>query len=132
VFNAMVEVAARTGWLWDPEKMAQAVRAREEMYPTALDNGVALLHPRRPMANILGQPFLALGCTSTGIPFGGGRGGLTDVFFLICSVEDRGHLRALARLSRVIMADGFLEALRQAPDAKSAHRLIVDTEAGIE
>ncbi len=131
VFNAMIEVAARTGWLWDPDKMGQAVRAREEMYPTALDNGVALLHPRRPMASILGRPFLALGRTSSGIPFGGGRGGLTDVFFLICSVDDPGHLRTLARLSRVIMADGFLEALREAPDAVSAHRLIVETEAGL-
>jgi len=31
------------------------------MYPTTLDNGVALLHPRRPMSGILGQAFLALG-----------------------------------------------------------------------
>jgi len=131
VFNAIVEVAARTDWLWDPEKMAQAIRAREDMYPTALDNGVALLHPRRPMSGILAQPFLALGCTPNGIPFGGGRGGLTDIFFLLCSVDDRGHLRTLARLSRVITTPGFLDELRQAPDANSAHRLIVATEEGL-
>ena len=129
VFTAMVDVAARTGWLWDPAKMVTAIKAREDMYPTALDNGVALLHPRRPLSNILGQAFLALGCTPTGIPFGGSRGGLTDVFFLICSVEDRGHLRTLARLSRVIGSPAFLDELRQAPDAATAHRLIADTEA---
>ena len=28
------------------------------------------MHPRRPMPKILAQPFLALGCTTTGIPFG--------------------------------------------------------------
>ncbi len=33
--------------------MAEAVRSREQMQPTALENGVALLHPRRPMAKIL-------------------------------------------------------------------------------
>ncbi|MFQ5792851.1 MAG: PTS sugar transporter subunit IIA [Acidobacteriota bacterium] len=132
VFTAMVEVAARTGSLWDPEKMAQAVRAREDLHPTALDNGVALLHPRRPMSGILGQAFLALGCTSSGIPFGGSRGGLTDVFFLICSVDDRGHLRTLARLSRVITSPGFLDDLRQAPDAASVHQLIVQTEATLD
>jgi PTS system nitrogen regulatory IIA component len=129
VFTAMVDVAARTGWLWDPDKMREAVRDRENMYPTALEGGVALLHPRRPMASILGQPFLALGCTSSGIPFGGSRGGLTDVFFLICSVDDRGHLRTLARLSRVINSPGFLDELRQAPDAPSARQLIAQTEA---
>jgi len=131
VFAAMVEVAARPGWLWDPDKMRAAVRDRENMYPTAQDNGVALLHPRRPMAAILGQGFLALGCTPNGLPFGGSRGGLTDVFFLICSVDDRGHLRTLARLSRVITSPGFLDELRQAPDALAAHRLIVDTESDL-
>ena len=27
--------------------MTEAIRNREELYPTAMDNGVALLHPRR-------------------------------------------------------------------------------------
>jgi len=131
VFSAMVETAARTGYLWDPEKMAEAVRTREELFPTALDNGVALLHPRRPMPTILGQALLALGRTTSGIPFGSTRGGLTDIFFLICSVEDRGHLRTLARLSRILAAPGFLESLRAAPDARAAHRLIAETEDGL-
>jgi PTS system nitrogen regulatory IIA component len=128
VINRMVDLAAGTGLLWDPEKMAEAVRAREDLYPTALDNGVALMHPRRPMSGILCQAFLALGCTSSGIPFGRGRGGMTDVFFLICSVDDSGHLRTLARLSRVIGSPGFLDALRAAPDAGAAHALIAETE----
>jgi PTS system nitrogen regulatory IIA component len=129
VFTAMVELAARTGWLWDPQRMDEAVRAREAMQSTALDNGVALLHPRRPMSSILGRAFVALGRTGAGIPFGGSRGGLTDVFFLICSVDDRGHLQTLARLSRLISSAGFLDALRQAPDPAAAHQLIVETEA---
>ncbi|NLY02709.1 MAG: PTS transporter subunit EIIA [Rhodopirellula sp.] len=128
VLSAMVDLAAGTGWLWDPEKMLEAIRAREEMAPTALEGGVALLHPRRPMTNILGQEFLALGITQNGIPFAASRGMLTDVFFLICSVSDRRHLRTLARLSRVIGFPGFLEALRAAPDALTAHELIAATE----
>ena len=129
VFRDIVDLAAETGWLWDPEKMAEAVRSRENMSPTALENGVALLHPRRPMPSILGQSFLALGCSPGGIPFGGDCGSLTDIFFLICSVNDREHLRTLARLSRVIGTPGFLDELRQCPDAKSVHRLIGKTEA---
>ncbi|MHC4177856.1 MAG: PTS sugar transporter subunit IIA [Planctomycetota bacterium] len=127
VITHMVELAANTGWLWDPPKMVDAVRAREDMHPTALENGVALLHPRRPMARILSQPFLALGRTTTGIPFGGAAP-TTDVFFLACSVDDRGHLRVLARLSRVLASPGFLEALRETPDARAARQLIVEAE----
>jgi PTS system nitrogen regulatory IIA component len=80
VINAMTRLAAGTGLLWDPEKMAEAVSERENLHPTALDNGVALLHPRRPMESILAEPLLALGCTSSGIPFGAERYLLFDLF----------------------------------------------------
>jgi PTS system nitrogen regulatory IIA component len=130
VIDAMVELASQTGWLWDTKEMAQAVKTREDMHPTALENGVALLHPRRPLAKILAQPFLALGCTTTGIPFGNDVP-MTDVFFLICSTEDRGHLRTLARLSRILASPGFLNTLHQVADATEAHQLIVETEANL-
>ncbi len=126
VVSAMTELAAGTGWLWDSEKMAEAVRQREEMHPTALDNGVALLHPRRPLAGILAQAFLALGITETGIPFGGSR--LTDVFFLICADSDPAHLRMLARLSRLINCTDFLAELRGCHDARAAHDLFLSRE----
>ena len=79
VITSMVKLAEVTGILWDAEKMTEAIRSREELYPTAMENGVALLHPRRPMTNILAQAVLALGVAPSGIPFGSDRGALTDV-----------------------------------------------------
>ncbi len=128
VITSMVGLAEGTGLLWDARKMSDAVRAREDMQPTALDSGVALLHPRRPLPNILGQEFLALGRTSQGIPFGN-RGGLTDIFFLICSVSDHGHLRTLARLSRLLSDPEVLAAIRQATDPRELHCQIVERES---
>ncbi|HID74793.1 MAG TPA: PTS fructose transporter subunit IIA, partial [Planctomycetaceae bacterium] len=52
-------------------------------------------------------------------------------FFLICSVTDRGHLRTLARLSRVLAAPGFLQALREVRSPQEAHRLIAETEKSL-
>ncbi len=127
VIDSMVELATQTGWLWDAKEMAEAVKAREDIHTTALENGVALLHPRRPMAKILSQPFLALGCTTSGIPFGGAAP-LTDVFFLICSMEDPGHLRVLARLSRILAMPGFLNALHQAETPADARQAVIDAE----
>lgn len=130
VIAQMTELAARTHLLWDAAKMSDAVRAREEMHSTALDNGVALLHPRRPMPAILAEAVLALGITPGGIPFGSG-GSLTDIFFLICSTSDHEHLRILARLSRVISDADFLWAMRAAPTAAALRQLIADREAAI-
>lgn len=130
VISRMTELAAATHLLWDPAKMADAVRAREEMHSTALDNGVALLHARRPMPTILAEAVLALGISPNGVPFGTG-GRLTDIFFLICSTSDHEHLRILARLSRVIKDQDFLAEMRGATDAVGAYRLIQDREATI-
>lgn len=129
VIEGMVRLAAATGFLWDPPRMVEAIRAREDLHPTALDNGCALLHPRRPLSDILGESFLALGITPGGIPFGGAGGKLTDIFFLICSQDDATHLRVLARLSRLIADPAWLASLRFASDAAEAHDLIVAREA---
>lgn len=128
VIAEMVEVAGRTGWLWDPGKMEEAVRQREDLYPTAVPGGLALLHPRRPMGSILGAPLIAFGRTTYGIPFGDPTGGLTDLFFLILSADDAGHLRALARLSRVLGEAGMLEGLRAAGDSHAVRDVLIDTE----
>jgi len=127
VIRSMVQLAGATGLLWDTDAMAEAVKAREELHTTALDNGVALLHPRRPMPNLLGDTFLALGLVPSGVPFGGASG-LTDVFFLICSTDDRVHLRILTRLSRVLTHPFFLKRLRESADELEIRTLIAEVE----
>jgi PTS system nitrogen regulatory IIA component len=69
-----------------------------------------------------------LGVTPSGIPFGESHGILTDVFFLICSIDDASHLRILARLSRLITASGFLAALRASPDSAAARDCVARFE----
>lgn len=113
--------------MWDAPAMAQAVLAREELHPTALDNGVALLHPRRPQTSILADSVLALGITPQPLAFASG-GQLTDIFFLICSYDDATHLRILARLSRMIAVAETLKQLRSAGSAAEAHQVLVAAE----
>jgi len=120
VVRELCDHLMHVGWLWDPEEMGQAILEREDLHPTALENGVALLHPRRPMAAILPDRYIALGITSNGIPFGGPRGSLTDVFFLLASADDGGHLRTLARLSRLLSLPEFLPELRASEDPAGA------------
>ena len=126
VIVKICELTAQTGRLWEPDKMADALRTREELHPTALENGVALLHPRRPIPSIMGEPFLALGITYAGIPFGGPRGALTDIFFLIGSMNEAMHLRLLSRISRLIQQEELLEELRQAESSQSAWKSITE------
>lgn len=132
VVRRICKLAEGTGLLWDGTKMAEAVTAREELHPTALDSGVALLHPRRPQTSILAEPLLALGLSSQPLPFGNQSGHLTDVFFLICSTDDRVHLQVLAKLSRLLSGTDFLAALRESSNAKDAYALVEQYEAEVD
>ena len=127
VIRDMCELAAQTGLMWDAPAMSEAVKAREALHPTALENGVALLHPRRPQSSILADSLLALGICNSAIPFSD-EGQLTDIFFLICSYDDRAHLRILARLSRVITLDDIPDKLRAAASAQEAWEVVRDAE----
>jgi PTS system nitrogen regulatory IIA component len=84
------------------------------------------------MSNIIGDPFLALGITTSGIPFGGPRGCLTDIFFLIGSTSESVHLRVLARLSRLLQQPELLEMLRNAETPTSAWQVIKETDDNLD
>ena len=128
----MCELAADSGALWLPREMATAIGNREELHPTALGNGVALLHPRRPQPSLFGESFLAMGITASGIPFGGPRGVLTDIFFLIGSAEDSGHLRLLARMSRLLQLPDLLDTLRAAESAGDAWQIFIAADEALD
>lgn len=128
VVREMCNLAASTGLLWDAPEMAEAVAAREALHPTALENGVALLHPRRPQTSILSDSLVALGITSQPFPFGNTAGHQTDVFFLICSTDDQIHLRILARLARLVSDEVLLTMLRSTRSPAEALEIIKAAE----
>ncbi len=132
VISQMCTHAADAGLVWDAGKMESAIKSRESLHPTALENGVAMLHPRRPQPNNIREGFVGLALTSSGLPFGGPRGVLTDVFFLIASADEKGHLQTLARLSRLIAIPEFLPALRACASPQQAWELIRDTDAAMD
>lgn len=131
VIRSICELAAKSGLMWDAPAMAEAVRAREQMHPTALDCGVALLHPRRPQTTILADSVVAMGVCPAAIPFSD-TGHLTDIFFLICSYDDASHLRILAKLSRMISDGVMLSKIRECQTAADAWHCLQESEEAID
>jgi PTS system nitrogen regulatory IIA component len=122
--EGLIEVAGRTWQVWEPAALLQAVLQREEVLSTAFDNGVAIPHPRTPLPQALGESIIAFGRTYSGIPFGGPKRSLTDMFFLVLCRDSRTHLLALARLGRMLQLPDFVDELRSAPDSASAYEVI--------
>jgi PTS system nitrogen regulatory IIA component len=49
---------------------------------------------------------------------------MTDVFFLICSTDDRVHLQVLAKLSRLLSSTNFLEEIHHVGSPAEARQLL--------
>jgi PTS system nitrogen regulatory IIA component len=125
VLKGLITTAEGSWQVYDPDAMLGAIRAREEMGSTALDNGVALPHPRRPLPDtVQGEALVAYGRTSRGIPFGAPGGGLSDIFFLVCCRDQTTHLRVLARLARLMLRPDFVDSLRGAESASETYQII--------
>jgi PTS system nitrogen regulatory IIA component len=131
VLKELVALAEQSWHVIDPGAVLNAIKQREEMGSTALESGVAIPHPRRPLPGALGESVIAYGRTASGIPFGESNGGLTDVFFLVCCRDDRTHLRVLTRLSRMLLRPHFLDELRAAETVPDTWDLLRAAEAAL-
>jgi len=129
VLRELVKLSEQTWQVYDPEAVHAALVQREEMGSTALPSGVAIPHAHRPLGDgVLGDPLVAFGRAPREVPFGGPRGSMTDLFFLVLSKDDRTHVRVLARLARLLLREGFTESLRSTETSQEAYDLLLGAE----
>jgi len=131
VLRELVALAQETNLLYDGEALLDALIKREELCSTAMEAGIAIPHPRRPLPYAVAESLLVIACTSNGIGFGAPDGQLTDLFFLTCSQDDRHHLHVLARLCRMLHDSKLAHNIRQAQSPQEIITLMQDRESQI-
>jgi PTS system nitrogen regulatory IIA component len=127
----MVALAERTGKVYDPKELLSSLEAREEICSTGLPGGLALLHPRHQAPYRFESSFIVLGRPIQQIHYGAPDGQPTNLFFLICSQDDRIHLHTLARLCLMALETDLLTGLRTAGDAAALYECIIAAEAQV-
>ena len=131
VLRKLVDLAEATGLLYDRNALLEALEGREALCSTAMEGGVAIPHPRRPLPYAVAEPILVVARASRGIGFGAPDGRLTDLFFMTCSQDDRHHLHVLARLCRMLVKKDFIESLREAQTSDQITQLLLDRERDV-
>ena len=124
----LVTLAEKTGLVVDSQELVGAVLHREELYSTAIENGIAIPHPRHPLPYALAGPILVVAKTTQGIVFGAPDGLLTSLFFLTASQDDRHHLHILARLCRMLYDEDFVTRLQDVETPREMIELMQDRE----
>jgi mannitol/fructose-specific phosphotransferase system IIA component (Ntr-type) len=120
VIAELVDLLIEKGGVQDKyrKKILNAVIERERMCSTALTDGVAIPHPREPLAGIIKKPRLVLGLSWKGIDFESFDGRPTHVIVLLCTPRLDAHLQILARLSKLLRNPKMRVALCRAKDAR--------------
>ncbi len=124
----MVDLLINAGELEkkDKGKVVELLLARESLGSTAIGHNVGIPHAKTDcIKNLVG----AFGLSKRGVDFDSLDGEPVYIFFLLLAPQDSAgpHLKALARISRLIKDKYFRETLRQAKDKKDIVR-IIETE----
>lgn len=131
VLRDMTDLAVCTELVYDHEALFQELRNREEAGTTAVDGGVAFLHPRFHDPYLFEDTFVAYGRALHPVFFGSADGEPTRHFFLICSTDHELHLHILARLAVMAHSTELLTLLDEAEDADRVIELIGAAEEGL-
>ena len=125
VMNLIADKAGQNFGL-DPVGVLSALL--EQSGSTGLGRGVAAPHAR--VAGLEHSRLVVVRLEQP-IAFGAIDGQPVDLFFALLSPEDSGveHLRALARISRLVRQDDLRDQLRRAADADAIRFLLAQGEA---
>jgi len=94
----------------DRERLVEVLLDREELGSTAIGEGIAIPHGKLAAVTCV---MAAFGRSAQGIDFDSLDGNPTRLFFLLVAPEDSAgvHLKALARISRLLKDQNFRERL---------------------
>jgi PTS system nitrogen regulatory IIA component len=107
----------------DARRLVEVLLEREKLGSTAIGDGIAIPHGKLPgLHAVLG----AFGRHPKGVDFHSLDGAPTKLFFLLVAPEDSAglHLKALARVSRLLKDAAFRSRLTAADARESLYQLI--------
>ena len=110
----------------DKSKLVELLLAREALGSTAIGHNVGIPHAK---ADCIKKLVGAFGLSRKGVDFDSLDGEPVYIFFLLLAPQDSAgpHLKALARISRLIKDKYFRDTLRQLKDKKDVAR-VIETE----
>ncbi len=112
----------------DLPKVLEVLLDRERLGSTGIGDNVAIPHGKLPQLNDL---LLAFGRSLKGVDFDSLDGKPSHLFFMLLAPANSAglHLKALAKISRMLMSQAFRDNLMKAVGAEEIYRVIAERDA---
>lgn len=125
VIREMVQLLVRAGEVKpeDTDRFVEVLLAREALGSTGIGQGIGIPHGK---SNCVKELVGAFGISQKGVNFDSLDGDPVYIFFLLVAPEDSAgpHLKALARISRLLKDKFFRDGLREAKEERVILRTI--------
>jgi len=123
----LVDVLIDSGDIADRRTAVEAILKREALMSTGIGNGIAIPHGK---ADGVRELVLAFGLSPKGIEFDSLDGQPVHLCFLLLAAENVSgpHVRALARISRLLQHQEFRQALLRCKTPEQVVKAIADEE----
>ena len=125
VIRELVELLVNAGSIKakDVSKLVQILMKRESLGSTGIGQGVAIPNGK---SDCVTKLIAAFGVSRAGVNFDSLDGEPVSLFFLLVAPEDSAgpHLKALARISRLLKDKHFRNSLRAARDEKTLVKIV--------
>ena len=111
----------------DKSALVRVLLDRERLGSTGIGDGVAIPHGK---FDGLSQPMVSFGRSRKGLDFESMDGQPAFLFFLLVAPENSTsiHLKALARIAKILKSSSFRKALMEIPTKKELYQTIVQND----
>ncbi len=119
----LVDLLIKAREIKDKDEMVKALLDREALGSTGIGQGIAIPHAK---SDSVKELVAAFGLSRKGVNFDALDGEPVYIFFLLVAPPDSAgpHLKALARISRLLRDKFFRQTLKNAKDEKEILRII--------
>ena len=123
LIRELVDLLFKAGAIKDKEELIRALLDREALGSTGIGQGIGIPHGK---SNKVKDLVTAFGLSRKGVNFDSLDGEPVYIFFLLVAPEESAgpHLKALARISRLLKDKYFRDSLRAASDDKAIIKII--------
>jgi PTS system nitrogen regulatory IIA component len=128
VLNALVEAVSMTHPTIDKQEILEVLLEREQLGSTGIGDGIAIPHGK---ATGLDRIVSGFGLSKSGVEFDSLDGKPAYLFFLLVAPENSAgvHLKALARISRMLKNTDFRQKLLTANSQQDIYQIISEEDA---
>ena len=128
VIREFAGILQATGRVTDAEALVRVLLERESLGSTGIGDGVAIPHGK---LNFISNMVVAFGRSSRGVDFQSLDAKPVYLFFLLVTPDNKpgDHLKALARISRILKNPDLRENLKRTSDRQELKRLIYEEDS---